>query len=72
MFPHTRQIEMRSIALCSAADSGAINCSRFLMSASAARRAERGPRPGRRASSWIKRSISGPVTAVGMVVGVWC
>ena len=38
-------------------------CSRFLMRSSAARRAERGPSPGRRASSWIRRSISGPATA---------
>jgi hypothetical protein len=29
---------------------------------SAARRAERGPSPGRRARSWIRRSISGPAT----------
>ena len=41
---------------------GAIKSSRFLMRWSAARRAERGPRPGSRASSWISRSISGPAT----------
>ena len=45
-----------------ASASGSISCSRFLMRCSAARRAERGPRPGSRASSWISRSISGPVT----------
>ena len=38
------------------------SCSRFLMRCSAARRAERGPSPGRRARSWIRRSISGPAT----------
>ena len=45
------------------AASGAISGSRFLIRCSAARRAERGPSPGRRASSWIRRSISGPATA---------
>ena len=40
--------------------SGVISASRFLIRCSAARRAERGPSPGRRASSWIRRSISGP------------
>src|SRR5262249_42324334 len=50
--------------------SGVINCSRFLMRCSAARRAERGPRPGSRASSWIRRSISGPATATGMMDGL--
>src|SRR5262249_23727300 len=45
-------------------------CSRFLMRNSAARRAERGPRPGRRASRAIRRSISGPAAAaVGMSEG---
>ena len=43
-----------------------MTCSRFLMRNSAARRAERGPSPGRRASSWISRSISGPAMAVGI------
>src|SRR5215467_13310826 len=52
-----------SIATCSALASGVIRASRFLMRCSAARRAERGPSPGSRARSWIRRSISGPATA---------
>src|SRR3954465_6814285 len=43
-------------------------CSRFLIRNSAARRAELGPSPGSRASSAIRRSISGPATAVGMAL----
>src|SRR4029079_11507186 len=58
-----------SIAVSSAEVSGAISNSRFLMRWSAARRAERGPKPGSRASNWIRRSISGPATAVGMRAG---
>ena len=53
-------------AVCIALVSGAISNSRFLMRCSAARRAERGPRPGSFASNWIRRSISGPATAVGI------
>src|SRR6202044_2022986 len=56
-----------SIATCSAPASGVISASRFLIRCSAARRAERGPSPGSRASSWIRRSISGPATAVGIL-----
>ena len=41
-------------------------CSRFLIRNKAARRAERGPSPGNRASNAIRRSISGPATAVAM------
>src|SRR5579871_2817120 len=63
MLPQVRQIWIFSIAACSAEVSGAITSSRFLMRNSAARRAERGPSPGRRASSWIRRSISGPAMA---------
>src|ERR1700740_2843342 len=63
MFPHTRQTSIFSSAVCIAAASGAMICSRFLMRKSAARRAERGPSPGKRASNWIRRSISGPATA---------
>src|SRR5215813_11627912 len=64
--PQTLQIWIFSSAVVSAEASGAMICSRFLIRNSAARRAERGPRPGKRASSWIRRSISGPATAVGM------
>ena len=49
---------MRSCASVSAAASGASSCSFFLTRWSAARRAERGPSPGRRASNWMRRSIS--------------
>src|SRR5262252_8837795 len=66
ILPHTRQISIFSSAVCIAAASGAMICSRFLMRNSAARRAERGPSPGRRASRAIRRSISGPAAAVGM------
>src|ERR1700693_6325883 len=66
ILPHTPQTSIFSIAVCSAAASGAMICSRFLIRNSAARRAERGQRPGRRASSWIRRSISGPATAAGI------
>src|SRR6266700_4441350 len=66
ILPHTPQTWILSSAVCRSAESGAMISSRFLMRKSAARRAERGPRPGRRASSWIRRSISGPATAVGI------
>src|SRR5262245_48604358 len=68
MLPHTRQISIFSSAVFSAAPSGAMICSRFLIRNSAARRADRGPSPGRRASNWIRRSISGPATAAGMLL----
>src|SRR4051794_26979226 len=55
-----------SIATCKAAVSGVISASRFLIRCSAARLAERGPSPGNRARSWIRRSISGPATAVAI------
>src|SRR4051812_18296887 len=54
------------IATCKAVVSGVIYASRFLIRCSAARRAERGPSPGSRASNWIRRSISGPATAVAI------
>src|SRR6187399_237777 len=65
ILPQTLQTWILSIATCSAPASGVISASRFLMRCSAARRAERGPRPGRRARSWIRRSISGPATDWG-------
>src|SRR5271155_1916297 len=43
ILPHTLQISIFSSAVCSAAASGAMTCSRFLIRNSAARRAERGP-----------------------------
>src|SRR5258708_3954820 len=67
IFPQVLQTWILSIATCNAAESGVINASRFLTSCGAARRAERGPSPGSRASSWIRRSISGPATAEGML-----
>src|SRR3954454_448131 len=63
--PQVRQTTMRSLATLRASESGPSSCSRFLMRCSAARLAERGPRPGRRARSWIRRSISGPATDWG-------
>src|SRR3954466_2938151 len=62
IFPHVLQTWIRSIATCSALASGVISASRFLIKCSAARRAERGPRPASPASSWIRRSMSGPAT----------
>src|SRR5712671_6040620 len=47
-------------AFASASASGSSRVSRFLRRANAARRAERGPRPGSLASNWIRRSISCP------------
>src|ERR1700721_1640255 len=66
ILPQILQTWILSIATCSAAESGVINASRFLIRCSAARRAERGPSPGSRARSWIRRSISGPATAEGI------
>src|SRR5471030_1692789 len=66
ILPQVLQTWILSIATCSAPASGVISASRFLIRCSAARRAERGPRPGSRASSWIRRSISGPATAVAI------
>src|SRR5260221_10343874 len=63
MLPQVLQTWILSIATCNAPASGVISASRFLIRCSAARRAERGPRPGSRANSWIRRSISGPATA---------
>src|SRR5271168_734123 len=67
ILPQVLQTWILSIATCNAADSGVISASRFLIRCSAARRAERGPSPGSRANSWIRRSISGPATAEGML-----
>src|ERR1700750_564473 len=63
ILPQVLQTWIFSIATCNAPASGVIKASRFLIRCSAARRAERGPSPGNRARSWIKRSISGPATA---------
>src|SRR4051794_31061693 len=66
ILPQVLHTSILSIATCSALDSGVISASRFLIRCNAARRAERGPRPGSRANSWIRRSISGPATAAGI------
>ena len=55
-----------SSAARNAAVSGANRLSFFLIRCSAARRAERGPRPGVLARSWISRSISGPAIRFDM------
>jgi hypothetical protein len=68
--PQIRHTSIFSIAVCSAAASGAITSSRFLIRNNAARRAERGPSPGKRARSWIRRSISGPAAIAG--IALWC
>src|ERR1700747_317929 len=68
ILPEVLQTWILSIATCKALASGVISASRFLIRCSAARRAERGPSPGRRARSWIRRSISGPATAAGIGV----
>src|SRR4051812_3014424 len=67
ILPQVLHTSILSIATCSALDSGVISASRFLIRCSAARRAERGPSPGSRANSWIRRSISGPATAAGIL-----
>src|SRR5260221_14644753 len=66
ILPQLLQTWILSIATCSAEESGVISASRFLIRCNAARRAERGPSPGSRANSWIRRSISGPATAVAI------
>src|SRR5664279_2303535 len=66
ILPQVLQTWILSIATCSALASGVISASRFLIRCSAARRAERGPSPGSRAKSWIRRSISGPATAAAI------
>src|SRR5665647_725687 len=66
ILPQVLQTWILSIATCSAPASGVISASRFLIRCSAARRAERGPSPGSRASNWIRRSISGPAIAVAI------
>src|SRR5262249_42402716 len=67
--PQVLQTWTLSSATCKADDSGIISASRFLIRCSAARRAERGPRPGSRARSWTSRSISGPATAPILLAG---
>ena len=61
--PQTLQVFTRSAAMLSASDNGSRSWSRRFSSASAARRADRGPSPGSLASSEISRSISGPAEA---------
>ncbi len=56
--PQVAQARMLSAACSKAAASGSMRVSGFAIILSAARRAERGPRPGRRASNWIRRSRS--------------
>src|SRR4051794_918445 len=66
ILPQVEHTTTLSAATLIAAASGLRSSSRFLTSCRAARRAERGPRPGSLASSWMRRSISGPVTAAGI------
>ena len=66
MLPQVEQTTTFSTATSMALASGASNSSFFLTRCSAARRAERGPSPGSFDRSWIRRSISGPVTERGI------
>src|SRR5665213_658610 len=68
MLPQVEQTTTVSTATSIAFASGTSRSSFFLTRCSAARRAERGPKPGSLASSWIRRSISGPATERGMPV----
>src|SRR5450755_153815 len=58
--PQSEHCFSAEAALAMASASGSSSVSRFFKSASATRRAERGPRPGSLASNWIRRSISCP------------
>ena len=62
--PQTEQTASVSLTRSSARSSGVSAASRFLSRCSTARRAERGPRPGRRASAWVRTSISWEAMAV--------
>ena len=55
--PQAEQVDNRAATSCSAANSGSSALSRFFIKCSTARRAERGPRPGNRASACDKASI---------------
>ena len=56
--PQIEQVESLSATLLERASSGSSAVSRFFIRCSTARRAERGPRPGSRASAWDSASIS--------------
>src|SRR5689334_18540906 len=56
--PQIEQARMRCAASASAVAKGSISAERRFRRKSAARRAERGPRPGSLASSWTRRSMS--------------
>jgi hypothetical protein len=66
--PHVVQTRTYSTASAMACANGWSNCSFYLMSWRAARRAERGPSPGTLARSWIRRWISGPAIRLDMAV----
>ena len=56
--PQVAQTERFSFTFSSARSSGVSAASRFFIRCSTARRAERGPSPGSRASAWVSASIS--------------
>ena len=56
--PQTEQIDSVLADILQRRSSGCSAVSRFFIRCSTARRAERGPRPGRRASAWASASIS--------------
>src|SRR5258708_1529991 len=66
ILPQILQTWILSIATCKAADGGVISARGFLIRCGAGGGAERGPSPGNRARSWIRRSISGPATAAAI------
>jgi len=71
--PQLSQVEIFSAASAIAPAKGRIRPSRFLMRSSAARRAERGPKPGSLESRLISRSISGlTVDAISKILLIRC
>src|ERR1700756_3246989 len=62
--PQVAQLVTALAAVSIASARGIMIVSRFFSMVSAARRAERGPRPGSLASSWISFSISVPAKSV--------
>ena len=64
--PQTEQMASASATRSSALSKGVSAASRFLSRCSTARRAERGPSPGSRASAWVSASISWEAMAEGI------
>src|SRR5580704_8302731 len=62
--PQVEHVRTASAAVSIASANGIMMASRFFSMVSAARRAERGPKPGSLARSWISFSISVPAKSV--------